>query len=255
VGLLLIHVSVNTLNEYFDFKAGIDLRTVKTPFSGGSGVLPAGLLKPSSVLRLGIACFLLASLIGVYFVIVVGVMLLPVLVLGAFFTLLYSNLLVRVGLSEVSAGLGMGLLPVLGAYYVHAGFYGLNAFLAAVPSCLLVFNLLLLNEFPDVEADEAGGRRNLVMVLGWRGAAALYGVLTFSVYVFLAICVLQGLLPSFILLGFLTLPFAFQAVRNSLTFNGILGKLLPALKMNVIVVLATQALMVLGFILPRALGF
>ncbi len=39
LGAPLAHISVNTLNEYFDFKSGLDLNTVKTPFSGGSGAL------------------------------------------------------------------------------------------------------------------------------------------------------------------------------------------------------------------------
>ena len=39
-GALLAHISVNTLNEYFDFKSGLDLETIKTQFSGGSGALP-----------------------------------------------------------------------------------------------------------------------------------------------------------------------------------------------------------------------
>ncbi len=37
LGAFLAHISVNTLNEYFDFKSGLDLETIKTPFSGGSG--------------------------------------------------------------------------------------------------------------------------------------------------------------------------------------------------------------------------
>jgi 1,4-dihydroxy-2-naphthoate octaprenyltransferase len=35
----------------------------------------------------------------------------------------------------------------------------------------MTFDLLLLNELPDEEADRAGGRRNLVLILGRRAAA------------------------------------------------------------------------------------
>ena len=45
VGALLAHISVNVLNDYFDYRSGIDLATKRTPFSGGSGILPGGLLK------------------------------------------------------------------------------------------------------------------------------------------------------------------------------------------------------------------
>jgi len=253
-GLLLAHVSVNTLNEYFDYKSGVDLHTVKTPFSGGSGVLPAGLLKPSSVLRLGLASFILASAVGVYFLAAVGWMLLPILLLGGFFTLLYSNFLARVMAGEVSAGLGMGALPVLGAYYVHTGFYSLNALLTAVPSGILVFNLLLLNEFPDVEADLKGGRRNLVTAFGRRKAAMIYSASTLTVYLFIVLCVFQGLFPASTLLALLTLPFALKAMAGSLRNYGNLEKLVPALKANVVVVLATQGLLAVGYLAAALTG-
>ncbi len=83
VGLLLCHISVNVLNDYFDYRSGVDLETKRTPFSGGSGILPAGLLRPTQVLWFGLASLLLAIPKGVYFVIVRGWLLLPLLLVAA----------------------------------------------------------------------------------------------------------------------------------------------------------------------------
>src|SRR4030042_5008663 len=58
LGLLLCHIGVNVLNDYFDYRSGIDLKTRRTPFSGGSGILPAGLLGARSVYLFGVGCFL-----------------------------------------------------------------------------------------------------------------------------------------------------------------------------------------------------
>lgn len=248
LGLILAHISVNTLNEYFDFKTGIDFHTVKTPFSGGSGVLPAGRLKPASVYRLGVLCLALAAIIGAYFVAVKGWMLLPILLLGGFFTAFYSNLLSRAMLGEVSAGLGLGVLPVLGAYYVHTGFYSWEAAMAAFPCGLLTFNLLLLNEFPDVEADRKGGRRNLVIRFGLKGAAWIYSLLTAATYLSVLAGVWLGLLPPSCLLAFLTLPFAFKAVKGAFQAEEN-EKLIEGLKANVLTVLGTQSMLALGFFL------
>ena len=66
IGLLLAHSSVNILNDYFDYKSGIDLETTRTPFSGGSGILPAGLLKPKGVYIYGVGCLIAALTIGIY---------------------------------------------------------------------------------------------------------------------------------------------------------------------------------------------
>ena len=53
-GVLALHASVDLLNDYWDFKRGIDTTTQRTKMSGGSGVLPDGLLKPTQVYAAGI---------------------------------------------------------------------------------------------------------------------------------------------------------------------------------------------------------
>src|SRR3972149_4971344 len=65
IGLLLTHISVDVFNEYFDFKSGVDLKTQKTPFSGGSGALPAGLVTPRQAWWLGRGGFLAGGAPGV----------------------------------------------------------------------------------------------------------------------------------------------------------------------------------------------
>ena len=45
-GVVLLHISVDLLNDYWDFKRGIDNKTHRTKFSGGTGILPSGVIKP-----------------------------------------------------------------------------------------------------------------------------------------------------------------------------------------------------------------
>ena len=61
VGVAALHASVDLLNDYWDFKRGIDTATKRTKMSGGTGVLPEGLLKPSSVYRAGLGFLVLVS--------------------------------------------------------------------------------------------------------------------------------------------------------------------------------------------------
>ena len=65
VGVTLTQNAVNVLNDYHDFKTGVDVRTRKTPFSGGSRFLVSGLIKPRSALFFGMTSLLLAIPIGV----------------------------------------------------------------------------------------------------------------------------------------------------------------------------------------------
>jgi 1,4-dihydroxy-2-naphthoate octaprenyltransferase len=248
VGLLLAHISVNTLNDYFDYKSGIDLKVRRTPFSGGSGILSAGLLSPAAVGRFGLICFLLAIPIGIYFVIVRGWLLLPILVVGALCVLLYTTHLTRWGLGEIACGLGLGTLPILGAYFVQSGTYTWEAVIAAIPSGILLHNALLLNEFPDVEADERAGKKTFPIIIGRKKASLLYSMLIIAMYLWIAVWSIVGFMPVFALLGLLTLPLGVKAIKGAQRYDEE-GKLVPALRANLMVVIGTQALLAVGYII------
>jgi 1,4-dihydroxy-2-naphthoate octaprenyltransferase len=248
LGLLLCHISVNVLNDYFDYRSGIDLKTERTPFSGGSGILPAAQMKPRQVFWLGMGSLIVAVPIGVYFVIVAGWALLPILVVAALCTLLYTPLLTRMGWPEWAPGVGMGFLPVVGMYFVQTGFYTSPAFIAAIPSGILVHNLLLLNEFPDIAADREAGRRTLPITLGKQGAWLIYSALTIAVYIWIIAWVIAGAMPVFALIALLTMPFALKAIWGGRHYND-LGQLVPAMSNNIMVVLLTQFLLGVGYIL------
>ena len=250
-GLLLAHISVNVLNDYHDFKSGVDLATKRTPFSGGSGILPAALLKPDQVLRFGIVTFILATAIGIYFVVVSGWLLLPLLIVGAICILLYTPFILKRSWPEWSPGLGLGSLPVLGAYFVQTGEYTWTAVIASIPSGILVHNLLFLNEFPDVEADQTVRRKTLPITIGENRASLLYVSLTIAMYLWIIGWVIAGTLPAFTLLALLTLPFAWKAIRGARHY-GDMKQLMPAMANNVLVVLLTQLMMGIGYILARA---
>lgn len=181
VGLVGLHVAVNSLNEASDFRTGIDLETRRTPFSGGSGTLPAGELTPAAAVALAVIGASVGLAAGVWFMFLVGPPLLPFLLLGGVATLLYTEFLARHHVGELFAGLGLGALPVIGTALVQGGTVGPTALLAAIPAFLMTFNLLLLNEFPDEAADRAGGRRNLVLLLGRPAAARLYAAFALAV--------------------------------------------------------------------------
>ncbi len=252
IGLLLAHISVNVLNDYFDYRSGVDLATKRTPFSGGSGILPAALLKPRQVFWFGLVAFLLALVIGVYFVLTIGWLLLPLLLVAAVCVLLYTPFILKLRWPEWAPGVGLGALPVLGVYFVQTGAYTLPAVIASIPSAILVHNLLLLNEFPDTEADKKASRKTLPITMGKAKASIVYSVLTVVVYLWIIGGVVAGQMPAFSLIALLTLPLAIKAIRGALKSPD-MGKLVPAMASNVMVVLLTQLLLGIGYILARVL--
>jgi 1,4-dihydroxy-2-naphthoate octaprenyltransferase len=248
IGLVLAHAACNMLNDYFDYKSGIDKVTERTPFSGGSGMLREGLLTQKEVLWAGLICLLLASVIGLYFILIKGWLLLPLLIVAVICILLYSPLILRIYWPEWSPLLGLGILPVLGMYFVQTGMYTLNAVIASVPSGLLVHNLLLLNEFPDIEADKVAHRKTLPITAGRRNAAIVYTTFTLLVYVWIIGAVAFRAMPPFCLVSLLTLPLAIKAIRGSFKSED-MGVLVPAMAANVMTVLLTQLLTAIGYIL------
>ena len=248
LGLLLAHISANTLNDYFDYKSKIDLATQRTPFSGGSGFLPEGLLSSRQVLWLGTITFVLAMVIGIYFIAVKGLLLLPLLIVAAICVLLYTPFILKTPSPEWAAGLGMGFLPIVGLYFAQSGAYTWHTVIAAVPSGILVYNLLLLNEFPDVEADKVGKRKTLPIISGKATASRVFIATTALVYLWIIGWIIAGIMPVFSLIALLTLPFAFKAVKGALNHDD-MSRLVPGMASNVMVVLITQLLMGIGYIL------
>ena len=174
LGLVALHAAVNAFNEASDMASGIDLHTQRTPFSGGSGTLPAGELSVRATRAFALACSALGGLIGVFFATRLGGGFALLMVAGAAAVLFYSRVLARAGLGEIAAGLGLGALPVWGAAWVQGRSPGLAALGAGLPAFFMTFDLLLLNEFPDEQADREGGRRNLVLLFGRPAAARIY---------------------------------------------------------------------------------
>ena len=195
VGLVALHASVNAFNEVSDMKTGIDLRTRRTPFSGGSGTLPSGQMQTRTAYAFALALALVGLGIGIYMLARVGPILLPILIPGALCVLAYADILSHTGVGEIAAGLGLGLLPVMGAAMVQGGHLPAAAVAAGIPAFFMTFNLLFLNEFPDVEADLTGGRKNLVILFGRRRAAFIYAAVALLTPLSVVIVVWMGALP------------------------------------------------------------
>jgi len=250
LGALAAHAAVNALNEYADFRSGLDLHTRRTPFSGGSGVLPANPALVGLALSAGVAASLVAIAIGLYLVATVGAGLLPVGLLGLALVYGYTPWINRhPWLCLLAPGLGVGPLVVLGTYYVLAGHYSLQAVVASLPSLFLGSGLLLLNQFPDLEADRAAGRRHFPIVIGRPASAALFAGLVAATYLSVALGWAAGVLPDLALLAWLPAPLALPLLRGVRRHADAPERLTPYLALNVVLVLVTPLLLALGIAL------
>jgi 1,4-dihydroxy-2-naphthoate octaprenyltransferase len=252
IGGIAAHISVNALNEYFDFKSGLDLKTQRTPFSGGSGSLPARPDMARAALLTGLIALGVAGVMGLFFVLVQGWGLLPLGLLGLLVIYMYTIWLTRVPLlCLVAPGLGFGTLMVMGAHFALAGIYTVTAFVASLVPFFLVSNLLLLNQFPDVEADQSIGRKHYPIIAGRKASSFIYTAFNAAAYLTILLGVIFKVLPVWSLLGLLTLVLAVPASLGAIRNANDLQKLGPSMGQNVLINILTPVLVAIGLFLGR----
>jgi len=252
VGAVSTHISVNALNEYYDFKSGLDFNTQPTPFSGGSGTLPKIPEKANAAFFTGIVAFFITAIIGIYFLYVRGVWLLPLGILGLIIVVTYTETLTKNPfLCLIAPGLGFGPLMVMGTHFVLAGSYSLTSFVASLVPFFLVSDLLLLNQFPDVEADKGVGRRHLPVVIGRKASVKVYGAFLACAYISIVLGFLSGTLPIEGLLALFSIILAAPTLKGVARYAEDMPKLLPYMGRNVVINILTPVLLAIGLFVGR----
>jgi len=248
-GAILATISVNTFNEYFDFRSGLDLLTIKTPFSGGSGALPQKPELAKATLNIGILSCILTAAIGLILALQVGWQLIPVGMVGLLLVVSYTPYITRSPyLCLIAPGLAMGPLTLMGTGFVLSGAFSMQVFIASLVPFFLINNLLLLNQFPDIEADRKVGRCHLPIMLGKRRSGMIFIVNLVLAYSCLVFGVIGGYLPTGVLLGLLTVIIAIPMVFGILKNQQDLDRLKPYMHLNVLVNLLTPVLMFVGLL-------
>jgi 1,4-dihydroxy-2-naphthoate octaprenyltransferase len=249
-GALLAHVSVNALNEYMDFNSGLDLATVRTPFSGGSGALPQYPEMARAVLVLGVVTLVGVMLVGLYFLRQYGLAILPIGLAGLLLVVFYTGWANRHPfICLVAPGLGFGVLMVVGTQYVLQGQYSPLSLLAAVVPFFLVNNLLLLNQYPDIKADRGAGRRHFPITYGTAASTGVYGFFVLLTIATIVTGVLSGHFPRLSLIALLPMPLAFYAISGAMRHGAAIGGYPQYLGANVAVVLLTTVLLGVSLVL------
>ncbi len=247
IGALSAHASVNILNDYLDYKSGLDKCTIKTPFSGGSGILPGKQMTPSAALVFGILTFILTALIGVYFLVVRGWPLLLVGLPGLILIAFYTQFITRHPLLCLLApGIGFGPCMVMGTYYALQGSYDWTALAASLVPCFLVSNLLLLNQYPDAEVDRLVGRRHFPILIGRTRSTYIYMSFVIAMYICVFSAVYMRLLPLLTLISVFPFFIVVRIIRGLLKDSDQIMNVIPLLGQNVIFILLTPLLLAVG---------
>jgi 1,4-dihydroxy-2-naphthoate octaprenyltransferase len=247
-GVIALHASVDLLNDYWDFKRGIDTKTKRTPMSGGTGVLPEGLLKPKSVYNAGILFLVVGGLIGGYFVVLHGVVIGVILAFAIMSIYFYSTKIVNWGLAEVFVAV-KGTLIVMGTYYIQNSELTDVVVLSGIVVGALSSLVLFVASFPDHDADKEQGRRTLVILFGRQKATSIFYIFLIVSYGIIIGCAAMSIIPVFCLISLAAIPVAISSIRKLKSSISDEDKIIPAMKSTLTFSRIAGALFVIGFLI------
>ncbi len=170
---LLAQIASNFANEYYDFKKGAD----KVGRVGPRRGVTEGDIKPRTLLIVTFATLAVAGVVGCCLIPYGGWWLLPVGIFIALGALAYSTgpyPLSYHGLGELAVFFFFGVIPVTLTYYVQALRIEPLVILASMATGFLGVNVLLVNNYRDVDDDREAGKRTSVVIFGRQPAAAAY---------------------------------------------------------------------------------
>ena len=246
-GVLALHASVDLLNDYWDFKRGIDTTTHRTKMSGGSGVLPEGLLRPAQVYASGIIFLIIGTTIGIYFVAINGIVIGIILAFAVISIYFYSTKIVDWGLAEVFVAI-KGSMIVIGTYFVQTSNITDSAILGGIVIGVLSSLVLFITSFPDHDADKAKGRKTLVINLGMQKACSILWLFPAITYGITIIAVIFEIFPVFCLIILLTFPLIVKSGYKLKQNYDKLINLIPIMSSTLYFSRITGALFVVGFL-------
>jgi 1,4-dihydroxy-2-naphthoate polyprenyltransferase len=217
-GIMCLHISVDLLNDYSDYKRGIDTNTKRTRYSGGTGVIPENLINSRVIYCAGVVFLILGGLTGLYFVTIKGIIILTLLSFAIISIYFYSTNIVNAGLGELFVAI-KGCMIVMGSYYIQSDTIDLASVFVGIIVGLLSAVVLLVTSFPDYYADKKSGRRTLVILSGKENSVKIFTALIMVTYGMIIGGAIFNIVPEFSTMGLLSIPFAVKAIYKLRRFN------------------------------------
>lgn len=217
VGVTLNSMGLNMLDDVVDFKNAVDNKRSmeKNPYSGGSGILTGGLLTPEEMLAASGGCFAVTALTGIYLGWICGWPVLVLGLIGLLSSIFYTAPPIKFGyrgFGELGLLVNFGPVIVLGSYYVQAGRFAVEPFLASLILGLMMWSMIIVNEIPDYDEDRDAKKRNLVARFGKQAGLILYIMGLIAAYLVLLFMVLVNDSSPLVLMGLASLPWSLHSM-------------------------------------------
>jgi 1,4-dihydroxy-2-naphthoate octaprenyltransferase len=220
IGVTINHIALNMTDDYFDFQHSVDMAKdrEKNPYSGGSGMLTGGFIKPEQMRCAFTIGYIITILIGLYLTAMRGWEVLAFGTFGMACSYFYTAPPVQYGyrgLGELSQLVNFSFTIGLGSFFVQAQQLSWEALLAVLPLGFMMFSMITINEIPDEQNDRSAGKRNLVVRFGGKRAVWLYGFGLLAAYIIILISPIVAGASYLIYLSLITIPWSIKAFTIS----------------------------------------
>jgi 1,4-dihydroxy-2-naphthoate octaprenyltransferase len=216
VGAVCVHGATNLINDYFDYKSGVDRPGAPTTLYRPHPLVQ-GLISPQAVLWVSVGLYAIAAIIGLALLALKGAGLLWFILVGAIASFFYTAGPIKykyLALGELAVFLMWGPVIVGGTYFVQRGSLSPDAVLISVPFGLLVALVLLANNLRDIDYDRSAGIATLGTLLGQQKTRVLYQGLILLAYLATALLIALKILSPWGVLVFFSAPVAFRLIRT-----------------------------------------
>ena len=217
---LLIQIGTNFTNDLYDYLKGADNHKRKGPLR----VLSSGLITVSEMKMGSFLIFFLSFLFGIYLVKSAGIVILVIGVISIIAGIAYTAgpfPLAYNGLGDIFVFMFFGVVGTMGTYFLHTKEFSFLSFLASIPVGALITNILIINNYRDIEEDKAAGKNTLAVLLGRN----------FTRYQFIFFLIISFAVPVilffvfhfhfWIFLPYITIPLAYRLILMIYTFEGL----------------------------------
>jgi len=217
--VVINHIALNMNDDYFDYKYSVDQLKPgeKNPYTGGSGTLTSGLIKPKAMFRFFMILYFITIIIGIYLIMEIGWQILVFGLIGIFSSFFYTSPPIKFshhGFGEIGLLVNFGTILGLGSFFVQSQSINLEAFFATLPCGIMLFSMIIINEIPDVEEDKKAGKLTLVARFGINAGIKLYILSWICTYIAIALGLILSILPIFSVITFIPLPLTIRSIKT-----------------------------------------
>jgi len=218
IAVIINHIALNMTDDYYDYKYSVDQLSPgeKNPYTGGSGTLTSGIIKPQSMFGVFFILYIIAIIIGIYLVFMKGNVVLIFGLIGIFSSFFYTAPPIKFshyGFGEVVMLLNFGIILGLGSFYIQSQSISLEAFFATLPCGIMLFSMIIINEIPDIEEDKRAGKFTLVARFGVDFGIRLYVISWAATYLCIIIGIIFLILPYITLISILSIPLTYRSIK------------------------------------------